>query len=210
MIGKKHIRRVRIGFTILFGIYIVVLIYLLFFMEMRTYLSSSGIHYNLVPFHEISRFIRYWDVVGPWSALMNIGGNIALFVPFGFCCPELFRRMRSFGATVAAGACLSICVEVLQLFTGLGCCDIDDVILNTAGTVIGYIVYAILYHYAVRRIRQHNARERIMRHSRAERSGKIPEDRKPQNDRTKESNRRDTDLAGTTTVLRTQNSYRPE
>lgn len=170
MIGKKYIRRVRFGFTVLFGIYVAVLIYLLFFMEMRTYLNSSEIHYNLVPFHEIGRFIKYWRVVGIRMALLNIGGNIALFVPFGFCCPELFRKMRNFPATVAAGACLSICVEVLQLFTGLGCCDIDDVILNTTGTVAGYMIYAVLYHIAVRRIRQHNARERIMRHSREERS----------------------------------------
>jgi len=69
----------------------------------------------------------------------NLLGNIAVFVPFGFFVPLLWKKMN-FGKTVLSGALLSVSIEFIQLFMPRFT-DIDDVILNTLGTLIGALIY---------------------------------------------------------------------
>ena len=68
---SKRKRRLVTG--ILFLVYFIVLFYFLFFSEEmgRTY-SERAYHYNLVPFREIGRFIKYWRVLGMKAVLLNI------------------------------------------------------------------------------------------------------------------------------------------
>ena len=51
--------------------------------------------------------------------------------------------MRSFPKITAATALFSLCVEIMQLVTRSGVCDIDDVILNTLGGCLGYLIFYI-------------------------------------------------------------------
>lgn len=71
----------------------------------------------------------------------NIGGNILGFVPLGFLLPYLFfRRLRLIG-TVTCVFCLSLLFEVTQLYTGLGVFDVDDLVLNTVGGLLGCLIF---------------------------------------------------------------------
>ena len=71
----------------------------------------------------------------------NIGGNIIGFIPFGILLPVLFLSLRKIWKTVFTVFCISLLFETTQLLTGLGVFDVDDLILNTAGGLLGYIIY---------------------------------------------------------------------
>ena len=139
---NKRKRRVIAG--ILFVLYFSVLFYFLFFSEKmgRTY-SERDYHYNLVPFREIMRFWNYREALGMKTVLLNIVGNVVAFVPFGIFLPIFSMRCKRFFRTVLFSFELSFFVEVLQLATRVGSFDVDDLLLNTIGGMIGFIVYLI-------------------------------------------------------------------
>ena len=109
-------------------------------------------HVHLIPFTTTGGFLdlllhphRYlsWMEAPAYTsacrhAIRNLGGNILLFVPLGFLLPRLFPRLQSLKNTLLCTAAIILCVEILQLFTLLGYFDIDDLILNTLGSAIGY------------------------------------------------------------------------
>ena len=128
--------------------YFVVLFYFLFFSEElgRTY-SERTYHYNLVPFHEIRRFIVYRHTLGWKAVVLNLFGNVLAFVPFGFFLPVHSVRCRKFWCTVLYSFELSLSVEVLQLICKVGSFDVDDLLLNTVGGCLGFLVYMAVIHF---------------------------------------------------------------
>lgn len=70
--------------------------------------------------------------------------NMIAFIPFGILLPTLWESFAKFHKTVAAGLILSVVIEITQLFN-LRSTDVDDVFMNTLGTVVGYIVYLIVF-----------------------------------------------------------------
>lgn len=79
----------------------------------------------------------------------NVGGNILLLMPLGFLAPILWDKFKSFKRITLLGFCVSISIEILQLLeTLLGgwgrITDIDDVICNVLGVMIGYLIYKLL------------------------------------------------------------------
>lgn len=76
--------------------------------------------------------------------------NIFVFLPFGILFPLAFVKLRKGRLCIAIGLLTSIFVEVLQLFTQRGYCQLDDVLTNTIGVIIGWSIHAIgirLSHY---------------------------------------------------------------
>ncbi len=71
---------------------------------------------------------------------VNILGNIIMFMPMGFLLPLLFSNLYSLKKTVAVGFGASLLIEFTQLFL-IRATDIDDLILNTLGTMLGYLVF---------------------------------------------------------------------
>lgn len=145
MFITKHKKSIRILCIILFGLYIALLVYFLFFAEMlgRTNINRTY-HYNLVPFREIKRFIIYREQLGMAAVFSNLAGNILIFAPFGFLLPTMSRKLRSFFRVTLLGMELSLIVECVQLVTKTGSCDIDDLLLNTVGSMLGYAAYAVV------------------------------------------------------------------
>ena len=94
-------KKFRILGKILFILYILFLLYFLIFSD---WYGRSGAmndyHYNLVPFEEIKRFWTYREKLGIWW-LINLFGNIVIFMPFGFF-EALASRHRSFWWTLVA------------------------------------------------------------------------------------------------------------
>ncbi len=130
---------------ILFVLYILLLMYLLFLSEGFGHRISEHreYRYNLVPFQEIKRFWIYREVVGAKAAFLNIGGNIIGFCPFGFFLPILSKEFRNGVKTVCMGFCLSLSVECIQLIFRVGSFDVDDIILNTTGALLGFLCFVL-------------------------------------------------------------------
>ena len=138
---KKKIFR-AVG-KVLFLLYVVFLIYFLFLAEWygRTGISE-GYRYNVELFREIKRFIIYREQLGAFAVFANLAGNILIFVPYGFFI-SVASRERGFFKTLFFSMGLSLCVEIIQLFTRVGSFDVDDILLNTIGGVLGYIIFLI-------------------------------------------------------------------
>ena len=76
---------------------------------------------------------------GPWQFIYHTLGNLMWFVPMGVLLPLLRPRCRWFHALLA-GAAASFAVELLQFILGTGEPDVDDVLLNALGALIGYLL----------------------------------------------------------------------
>ncbi len=145
--SRKHSRR-RGVYVLWFVLYTAVLIYFLFFAEkFGRGTVNSDYHYNLTLFNTIKLYVKGVDAVGFWISFLNIAGNIIAFVPFGVLVPAIFvKRLKSFPTVLLLGFLLSLGVEVVQLLTRVGTFDVDDVLLNTIGVALGYVVY-LIEHY---------------------------------------------------------------
>lgn len=78
--------------------------------------------------------------------------NVLLFIPYGFICPWAFPWLRGFFRNTFAAFVTSLGVETIQLITGRGYFQVDDILTNVLGAMIGYIIFQMLYHI-VRKLR---------------------------------------------------------
>ena len=117
---------------------------MLFFAEMfgRTEVSEDY-RYNLTLFQEIKRFYRYGQNNSWTLFIINVVGNIVVFIPFGMCMPRLFARCKNVILTVLLTLEFSLIIEVAQLLSRVGRFDVDDLLLNTIGGLCGYIIWGI-------------------------------------------------------------------
>ncbi|MDD2959228.1 MAG: VanZ family protein [Lachnospiraceae bacterium] len=136
-------KRIRAVGGILFLIYMILLIYFLFFAESYGRGGAGEYRYNLIPLREINRFIRYPDVLGMRAVIVNLAGNVIGFLPFGAILPVLRKPMRSLWKITLLSFEFSAAIEVMQLITRVGSFDVDDIILNTAGGILGYLIFAL-------------------------------------------------------------------
>lgn len=99
----------------------------------------TGERINLVPFRTIGSFYRHFifDVF-----MVNIVGNIVMFIPWGFGLPLLWKRRQPVRSVMLCSLALPLCIESCQLFIGRSV-DIDDLILNFAGGCLGAGIYFI-------------------------------------------------------------------
>lgn len=136
----------------LFVVYVALLLWLLFdrtpgWGSEVSYADQMRNSMNLVPFHTIG---NYWKVVRRmeftslfWHCVINLGGNIFLFIPIGYFLPRLWPFLRNFFSFLLACTMSIVLVELLQLVTLLGSLDIDDLILNLFGMLVGYVLFMI-------------------------------------------------------------------
>ncbi len=89
-------------------------------------------------------FIYLFDYPTKREALLNLIGNTTMFIPLGIVWPAVFRQLNKPWKVIAAGVGVSLTIEILQLpFYGRST-DIDDLILNTAGFLVGYGIYLLV------------------------------------------------------------------
>ncbi|WP_455539853.1 VanZ family protein [Terrisporobacter sp.] len=97
---------------------------------------------NIVPIKEtINTFIH--SETGLRNSVRNIIGNILVFMPLGFFIPLLFDKFNSYKKLLKIGFLASLAIEITQLFVGSNVCDVDDIIYNTLGAILGLICYKI-------------------------------------------------------------------
>lgn len=125
----------------IFGIYCTWMLVLLFDRE----LAEPSI--NLEPLRTIRLFVRVL-LYDPSEynirlAIVNLFGNIAMFIPLGYFLPRLWAGLRKWWRTWLATLIVMSAVELAQLLTLRGICDVDDLILNLLGAAVGYGIFCI-------------------------------------------------------------------
>ena len=93
---------------------------------------------NLLP------LVYLTDYEALWEMKVNIIGNVAMFIPIGIVWPCVFRKLDTHKKVIAAGVGFSLFIEILQLPFYDRVTDVDDLILNSLGFLIGYGIYLLV------------------------------------------------------------------
>lgn len=114
----------------------------------KSFYINKGIHSNnFIPFKIFyDSYISHIKYGNYTYFIISLLGNIVLFIPYGFLLPSLYKIKGKY--VVLLGFSLSLFIELFQLFLPRWT-DIDDIILNTFGTFIGYLLYKYcvkIYH----------------------------------------------------------------
>ena len=145
---KKYIRPLL---WIAFGVYCFILIYILFLNR------GSRSHYpytqyfrqftNFIPFKTIIEYVqRYQDGYRNLSTV-NLLGNFVLFMPMGMLLPCAFQKLDRFWKVTLTVLGMVVAVEIVQGILRVGSVDIDDVLFNVIGAMIGYGLIRIPFIY---------------------------------------------------------------
>lgn len=79
-----------------------------------------------------------------WQSHAYVIENVLMFIPFGVIAPLTVEWWKKPGICVFTGFCFSVCLELMQLVTQRGHCQLDDVVMNTLGTAVGWGMTAML------------------------------------------------------------------
>ena len=131
----------------IFIIYCFVLVYVLFLSrgtrDGYTFAEYMRRFTNFIPFKTIVEYVkRYIDGYRNLSVL-NLLGNLALFVPMGRALPCLSRKLNRFWKVTLTVLGMVVVVELVQGLLRVGSIDIDDVIFNVVGAMVGYGIIVI-------------------------------------------------------------------
>ena len=135
-----------------FAGYVGALLYVVIFAFSMHGFDSPGSTWwmvNVVPLRTILELARPEHAT---QAIRQLAGNVVPFVPFGLLLPILWVRFRRIGQLLFAAALASLAIEILQLTLRLAgvisrSIDIDDVILNTLGALVGWAVWRVLFGF---------------------------------------------------------------
>ena len=95
---------------------------------------------NLVP------FMNLFDYESRREAMLNFIGNITMFIPIGIIFPLVLHKLDTPVKVISVGAGLSLSIEILQLPFFDRVTDVDDLILNSMGYILGYSIYLLVKH----------------------------------------------------------------
>lgn len=135
-----------------FGLYTALMLWLLFGQRLGSLAVTdyrTQLQWNLQPYATMRRF--WWVVENSENsaalrhAVVNLAGNVVMFVPLGLFLPLLFVGCRRFWRFLLWVLLVIVLVELIQLVTLLGTCDVDDLILNLAGVLMGYLSWVIAW-----------------------------------------------------------------
>lgn len=103
---------------------------------------------NFVPLQGIMKMIEnasiFDDEVTQRIVFLNLAGNVLVFAPFGLAIPLLERRLNRGWLVVLLGLAFSLVIELAQTFLIARVFDVDDLILNAFGALIGFLVYTLM------------------------------------------------------------------
>ncbi|MNO23366.1 VanZ like family protein [compost metagenome] len=125
----------------MFIVYLLVLVRIVLFKDTQIYNLFAMIGrgqrvLNIIP---ITSTFEMMNTTGLLHNLQNIAGNLAMFFPMGILIPLLMNK--GFKQTVVLVIGISVSIEVAQYILAIGISDIDDVILNTVGAIVGWSVF---------------------------------------------------------------------
>ena len=103
-------------------------------------------HVNLEPLKTIRLYLGLLSHPRPplvYLAVINLVGNVVMFIPLGYLLPSLFPKLRRLWRSLLVCAGIICLVELCQMVTLLGTCDVDDLILNLLGCALGRGLYSL-------------------------------------------------------------------
>jgi glycopeptide antibiotics resistance protein len=154
LIDIKHKKWITTISYTLFIMYIIIAIILLFLSPYRQAayeINSAGTNpYNIIPFKTITDYLKASSHINQSIWMSNLFGNVLAFFPLGIFLPWLFKRLMGFWRTTSSVFLATSSVEILQFATRVGSFDIDDIILNTIGGAIGYLLIKLTYHFVLK------------------------------------------------------------
>ncbi|PSL36185.1 VanZ like protein [Planomicrobium soli] len=103
--------------------------------------ETWSLNSNIVPFKNTYLYITESQNFNLDIVLHNILGNIVVFVPLGIFLVMLFKRFHSASKVAMLGFIITVSIELAQFFLRVGQFDVDDIILNTIGAILGYYVF---------------------------------------------------------------------
>ncbi len=118
-------------YNLLFIVYIL----LLYFLLLSTENAAFGV--NLIPFREMTRY-----KIGSKLFYYNVIGNIVLFIPFGYFVSDHIKAKKTHQIIIVT-LLISLTAEFIQYYIGRAF-DVDDIILNVLGSIIGFMIYISL------------------------------------------------------------------
>lgn len=139
--------------TVLFALvlYILALFYILFFSRINSDYSMSynewlSTSINIIPFKNVFIFVTtpYITPSYVFSFIKNIFGNMILFLPMGYFLPCIFNKFSKVKIYIIINFLLSLFIEITQVIFMLGLFDVDDIILNILGAVIGFYLFDLI------------------------------------------------------------------
>jgi len=137
--------------TALFIVYCALMLWLLFdrpgYVQGIPYWEQVSGQLNLIPFRTLRLFAQLLDSTRPAyvrAAVVNLVGNVIMFIPLGFLLPRVFPKCATLRRVLPVTAAIIIAVEIIQLFTLVGSCDIDDLILNVLGSALGFRIHSCI------------------------------------------------------------------
>lgn len=153
----NNTRPMKVNLWIFFIIYLILLITLTLFDPMwgrhgiNYFIDTNSFKYyidnavNIVPFRTISIYIKNlsYNALTKENILYNLVGNFICLMPLSLFLPLLFKRMRKFKNFIKAILFTTFSIEIIQFITTSGSCDIDDIILNSLGAIILYLIVSI-------------------------------------------------------------------
>ena len=148
------VKRKRYLIWSMFIVYCGVMLWLLFGRSIHAsgddYVGSLIANINRIPFHTVSDQLQ--NLLNPPSpglfthAWINLGGNVAVFIPLGIFLPWIWPRYRRWGRFFLVSSGIILTVEFLQWITLRGILDVDDYILNMLGLFGGYVLFRLFAH----------------------------------------------------------------
>ena len=88
-------------------------------------------------------FVNLFDYSEMRDILINVIGNTAMFIPLGIVWPCVYKGLDTHWKVISAGIGVSLCIEILQLPFYDRVSDVDDLLLNSLGFVMGYLLYLL-------------------------------------------------------------------
>lgn len=139
----------KISISTILVLYIILVIFVVFVRipvsEYLSYWDYLKVHSNFVPFATISEYFRRLsaETINPDTVYRNLIGNVVLFIPLGMIFPYFVEKCRKLLPCLLYSAVTVAIVEVLQVLLRQGSCDIDDLILNVFGALIGFGIFSL-------------------------------------------------------------------
>jgi glycopeptide antibiotics resistance protein len=131
------------------GLFYFVILFYIFFLARRRPHPTLFLHrepVNFIPLIYKLNTISDYHTLRPldkWIFITDLFGNIALFMPLPFFLVFIFH-VNSLRKTIRIAIIISVCIELIQFIFSIGVADIDDVILNTLGAIIGGVILKLL------------------------------------------------------------------
>lgn len=129
-------------------LYLLVLTWLLLnrfrsMMEYGEWTQYIRTHTNLIPFSTISFYMSNLTsgMMNNSIIVRNLLGNLLPFLPMGILLPVIFEKMKHFGWFLLTQFCVITVFEAIQLLTTTGSFDVDDILLNLVGAVVGWFLW---------------------------------------------------------------------